>query len=371
MRKRWPWLLLVGLVLALAASLALRSLIDADRLARWLDGWLQQQAGLRLEIGGETAIRLRPRPAVMLQEVRLSRLDDGATLFSARRFELELPYRALWSEGIELHRLRLVGPEFALDRLLALDGGDPGAPPGLPALPRLNRGLLIEDGRLLALDAGGSPALRIEALELATGPLLEQEAFEIELRGLIHEPLAEPLPLTLRLDGIARQTGQHLRLDPLKLRLWPARRATGTAPGRLAGWLDYGPAAGSSGDLELSLEAPLMQALGLPAQPLRAELRAGLHADGPLWLRLELDYAGQRAKLDGDGVNPARILAALAELDPARPLDLLGRLATLPAPLRIDAAVDAARGEDWALAGLRVGLLREPEFGPPAPDPPP
>jgi hypothetical protein len=322
LRGRRAWIALAVLVVLLAgATLAIRSAIKPENLARTITAWVERELGATLTLEQAPALRLVPRLQLDLEGVRLERND--ALLASVGELRIALPWSSLWKGGLAVESLSLRRPTIAwpaLTQLLA-ELSDPDAPAQTPRLPRIAVGLRIEDGTLLSGPDDGD--WRLDQVSILTTPLQDGEPFHIDAGARLRGGQARTVSLTLR--GRPSNASTGLDLDELvgRIVISPDNRPLGDGmtidldgfvrvdssgigaaelAGRLPGWPDWLP-----------------NMLGYaPDQPVAMSLRRSA-GEGVLVATLTQDDKMLSARLQA-----ADLVAAAALAD--RPLAAMARL---------------------------------------------
>lgn len=337
LRGRRAWIALAVLVVLLAgATLAIRSAIKPENLARTITGWVERELDATLTLEQAPALRLVPRLQLDMAGVRLER--NGSLLASVGELRIAMPWSSLWRGGLAVESLTLRRPTIAwpaLTQLLA-ELSDPAAPARTPRLPRIAVGLRIEDGTLLSGPDDGD--WRLDQVSILTTPLQNGEPFHIDAGARLRGGQARTVSLTLR--GRPSNASTGLDLDALvgRIVISPDNRPLGDGmtidldgfvrvdssgigaaelAGRLPGWPDWVP-----NMLGYATDQPV--ALSLRRSAGEAVLVASLTQD--------------------DKVLSARLQAA----------DLMAALALADRPL---AALAALRSV-WQLDALALGDVR-------------
>jgi nitrogen fixation protein len=279
-RRRWLYLLVVLVALAVAGSLLVRHLTRPELLARLLVQQIEQRTGLLLEIRGDPDIRLLPRLSLELTEITLS-LADGERLLSAASLQMALPWRALREPVVSLDMLTLNRAEIDLDALWRLaDAGDDVGPPPPLRLPPVASHLRLSDSRIASPARGFS----LEALQIDSAPLLEGKPWRLNARGRYHgEAREEGRAFVFDLATLPRHTAAGLRLTDFSASLERA----GEPPLRasLRGLVELAPPQ-TGGEVVLKLSRWPRELPELPlgddlAAPIEASLRWNAWGLGP------------------------------------------------------------------------------------------
>lgn len=173
----WRWIaaavIVLILVLALAGTLVVRSLLQPQRFTALLQSQLAN-AGLVLSVDKPAAPALWPHPAVQLQGFRLSVAGATTPLLSASEARIVVPWRALLHRELAIQRLEIETPRIDLDQLQTLLSRMPHRA-GAPRLPRIGAGMRIVSGTVVR---GDQPLLF--DLNAETGPLLPGTPFHLD-----------------------------------------------------------------------------------------------------------------------------------------------------------------------------------------------
>ena len=140
------WLLGIALVLV-AALLALRVVLQPQRLTRYALGALGDALGLDITATGVGEYRLRGSPVLVARDVVARVPNSQVPVLRAQRVLVQVPWSTLRSRGavLDIERIELDRPRLdagALQRWLA------ARPSGDGGLPTLRRGLQVRAGRI-------------------------------------------------------------------------------------------------------------------------------------------------------------------------------------------------------------------------------
>lgn len=210
---RWKILLGVLVLLIGGSFLAVRLLLDPQRVSDFLLDRAGKALGLEISVSEPAGIGLLPHLAIELYGVSARAPGDFEVLFSARFVEITLPWSSLRSEHFEVTSLRLDQATLnlsAFERWRAAQTASEIGPPAPLQLPPFDAPLRIREGRVIA------PDWRITGIEASASPLLEAEPFGLELSARL-ERGEEPLDIALRLDLLPSTTPEGVQLDELKL----------------------------------------------------------------------------------------------------------------------------------------------------------
>jgi hypothetical protein len=355
LRGRRAWIALAVLVVLLAgATLAIRSAIKPENLARTITAWVERELDATLTLEQAPALRLVPRLQLDMAGVRLER--NGSLLASVGELRIAMPWSSLWRGGLAVESLTLRRPTIAWPALTQLlsELSDPDAPARTPRLPRIAVGLRIEDGTLLSGPNDGD--WRLDQVSILTTPLQNGEPFHI--------------------DAGARLRGGQARTVSLTLRGRPSNASTGLDLDALVGRIVISPDSRPLGDgMTIDLDGFVrVDSSGIGA----AEL-AGRLPGWPDWVPNMLGYATDQpvALSLRRSAGEAVLVASLTQDDKVlsarlQAADLMAALALADRPL---AALAALRSV-WQLDALALGDVRiegiRLEIAPVAvPEPPP
>jgi hypothetical protein len=164
--RRLAWIGLALLILALAAGIGLRYVLQRQHVSRLVLDQLGHALGLTLTSSGATQYSVRGTPTLVIRDVVAVEPGTATPLLRANRIFVSLPWstiRALAAgtagSTITMDRIELDHPSMDLD---ALQRWLAHRPPGKSRYPVLRKGLKVTDGRIttrgwsldgLALDA--------------------------------------------------------------------------------------------------------------------------------------------------------------------------------------------------------------------------
>lgn len=354
------WLVALALVLVVAL-LALRVVLQPERLTRFVLGAVGDAIGLEITAGGVGEYRLRGSPMLVARDVVARVPGSKAPVLRARRVLVQVPWSTVRSRGavLDIERIELDGPVVdveALQRWLA------ARPAGDGAIPTLRRGLQVRDGRiegggwalqqldvdLPALRPGQRVAGRIRG-QAASGAT--RAGFDLALAltqpangagfaafgqvAVVHDDISAPM--RVRLSGRVLSGPDALRVAPLRLAV------AGTARGA-------------------AFELPFVAAIDGPAR-----LAGGTWTLGPAGFVLRGDDPVPRLDAGGrvrfaEGALGIAVRGSIARWPAAWPA--LPPLSASPAPLAfaldydgVPALSDAARLQlDWDGASADVAF---------------
>lgn len=150
LRRRWI-ILLVLFVLAFSAFVALRALLQPERISAFLLRQAEQATGLTLTLERPADIGLWPDLHVELYGLTAHAPGSESPVLYADRVEARLPWSSLRDSGeIRLGGLRLISAQLDVPALLAfLDSRAAGGPPAPLQLPSLDAPLEVRDARII------------------------------------------------------------------------------------------------------------------------------------------------------------------------------------------------------------------------------
>lgn len=243
-RKRIALLLIAGAVLLLLLAIALRFVLQPDRVAGFALSAIGNALGLEIDAAGTSEYRLLGGPQLVVRNVTVR--EPGATtpLLRAQRVLVSVPWSTVRSRGekLDITRLELGAPILDVQ---ALQHWLSTRPSGETRLPTFSDGVQVDDGRI----EGNS--WRIEALSLSL-PRLQSDR---------------------RIDA---RVGGRFKTETLSLRFNLAAAMTRPASG--AGIAVIGPITAEAKDWRLPARlraaGPLYFDDGVRIAPLRASLVA-------------------------------------------------------------------------------------------------
>ncbi len=291
-------MLLALAVFAMAALLAVRWLLQPDNLVPLVLSQAEQAMGLEITVRGESDLRLRGTPQLVLREVTARMPGVPTPVLEAERVLVAVPWSTLRSRGSDTtaRRLEFDAPVVRLEQLRQWLAS---RPPSKAPVPTITRGIGISDGSLLAgdwalhdldadvpeLDAGkplrATLSARFEADGLAApfeGALAMQKPSldgALGIAGGVFPAAAGwKSQATFRLSGILRDAAGQLRLERAVLGA-NVRYFGDGEPSQFALGL-AGPAHVQSGRLEVQPLAIAVRGKGaIPQLDARGELSAG------------------------------------------------------------------------------------------------
>jgi hypothetical protein len=303
--RRRRIVLLALAVAALAALLAVRWLLQPDNLVPLILSQAEQATGLEITARGESDLRLRGTPQLVLREVTARMPGAPVPILEADRVLVSVPWSTLRSRGSDTtaRRLEFDAPVVRLEQLRQWLAS---RPPSTDPVPSITRGIEISDGSLLA-DDWALRDLDANVPELDPGkPLRAALSGRFEADGLaapFEAALAMQKPsldgalgiagevfpaaagwksqATIRLSGILRDDAGQLRLQSAVLGA-NVRYVVDGEPSQFALGL-AGTARLRSGQLELRPLAVALRGRGaIPDLDARGDLSAGETLDSSL-----------------------------------------------------------------------------------------
>ncbi|HET8898887.1 MAG TPA: hypothetical protein VFN09_08980 [Rhodanobacteraceae bacterium] len=260
----------VVIALLLVAWLA-RSLLAPERFTALLTQAVADQ-GLTLELAAPAQPAVWPRPAVVLDGLRLSLPGGGDTVLAADELRLVLPWSAISGRQLRIGWLELSRPRFDLAALRRWLATRP-ASHGQSVLPRIEAGVVVHDGVVASADA-----LLLDRLELSTGRLESGQSFR--LQSSARDNRARPLALTLQARP---QLDSGINLDSLQIHFTAGRDAALALTGQLRWSADatlsgalVGTARLAQQHYELRLGIESLQAMNLALDGDKAKLALSL-----------------------------------------------------------------------------------------------
>lgn len=337
-RTRWlrPALIALALIVPLLAAggWLLARALPPPQLAALLTQQVRQATGRELRIGGELALHLWPRLAVVASDVSLSNMAGGSQpqMLQVRRLRLAVALWPLLQRRVEIDRVALEGVDLLLETdrrghgnwLLRGQGaggertttGDDAGSAAQVAVEQL----LLQDLRLRWRDgrSGSHHELRIDRATLApqgertridARVTLQQQRWELQgssgrIAALADAAADWPLELHARTSGAELKLSGRLRGGSAPRELQGELSAQLSARDAIAPWTDAALPLPLSLQAQLSANAQRLQAPAIAAtlagQPLRGQLTAEL---GP---PLRIDARLQAQALDLTHWQPAR-----------------------------------------------------------------
>lgn len=325
--RRWLWIALGAVVVAIVAGLALVATIDFEQFARARFGLVEQATGRQLRVGGQLSVRLLPRIVIVAEDVTFANAKWGSQpdMLRVKRGEAVLAILPLLRHQLEVSRLVLIEPQLLLETDAAGKGnwvlapksaagsGDTGESFAIAA-----PSIVVEQGRVTIRDRKDTLQFAIDrlSLEQRVGTGVDR----IELKAAWRE---QPFTVQGTVGSVARLMEKDVK--------WPLDLAF-SMPGtevKFAGYLDRSAErAAVSGKLAADVRdfAALSRLAGARIDlPTPATLQATLAASAdqqrvePLVLRFGETAIEGSAAISTSGAKP-RISARLASgnLDLAR-----------------------------------------------------
>ncbi|RMG28351.1 MAG: AsmA family protein, partial [Gammaproteobacteria bacterium] len=325
-------LLLVGVLLLVAAALALPLLFDPNAFKGELTKLVREKTGRELTITGPIDLSVFPWLAVEVQGVRLGNAPGFGIQPFAEAKEVKVGVRLLplLRREVEVSSVTLEGLSLHLARNRAgvanwedLNGGGgppekpatkPAAPPAAAPLAALRLGgVQVEDASIEWRDALRGVRYAVQDLDLEVGRVEPGEPFDLRLQGKV--TASRPtLQGRFSLTGRMRIDATLARIEVASLALETDLSGKGLPGGKL--------------DAELGLEATLDRAAGTLTMP-RFSLAA-----------LDLRVAGN---LEGKGLNANRPeFSGHLKADEFVPREVLAKLGVTLPPLRDPAVLSKA-----------------------------
>ena len=221
-KRRWPWILGIGLALLAAAGLWINHQLEPSRLARTVLSALGESQGLEITIEGQPDYALRPEPRLVLPNVVARQPGAAAPLLTAGRAEISLPWETIWGgdDTVVITRIELERP--ALDLAALADWQQSRPPSPVFEVPTLTRGMQVVQGRV----QGGD--WHVQDLSLDLDHLAANEPARIELAGtLVRDSLRVSGDAVLSVEKAGESTGFGLQAEGA------IEREQGTLPYRL------------------------------------------------------------------------------------------------------------------------------------------
>lgn len=193
-RKRIALLLIAGAVLLLLLAIALRFVLQPDRVAGFALSAIGDALGLEIDAAGASEYRLLGGPQLVVRNVTVR--EPGATtpLLRAQRVLVSVPWSTVRSRGekLDITRLELDAPSLDVQ---ALQHWLSTRPSGETRLPTFSNGVQVDNGRV---EGGG---WRIEAFSLALPRLQPDRRIDARAGGRLHigMPRTETLSLQFNL----------------------------------------------------------------------------------------------------------------------------------------------------------------------------
>ncbi|KFL36726.1 hypothetical protein [Arenimonas donghaensis] len=176
-KRRWPWVLGIGLALLAAAGLWINHQLEPSRLARTVLSALGESQGLEITFEGQPAYALRPEPRLVLPNVVARQPGAAAPLLTAGRAEISLPWDTVWGGDDTVVITRIELERSALDLAALADWRQSRPPAGVFEVPTLTRGIEVVEGRVQG------DGWHVQDLSLALDHLAANEPARIELAG--------------------------------------------------------------------------------------------------------------------------------------------------------------------------------------------
>lgn len=210
--QRRTRLTLLAVVIALAALLlaaviAVYVLLQPQRITDMLRDQARQ-AGMTLALSAPAEPTLWPQPALVLHGLTLS--ANNRPVLVAARARVELPWRTLLGGPPTITQMELDTPRLDLSRLSRAVAGMNHGGSGVPELPRIKAGIVINHGSLVQ-----DGKLMLDDMHLETGALLPDHVFSLQLTASMHGQAFKltllttphPTPQALQFEHI------HITLD--------------------------------------------------------------------------------------------------------------------------------------------------------------
>lgn len=209
-RRRWRWLLVVA-ALALGAWLALRILLQPERLSAFLLQQAESASGLEFTLARPADVGFWPDLHLVLDGLTVSAPQATTPILRSQRVEVVLPWSAVRGDSLRLRELRLTPMVLDLAALLAwLESRSELGPPAPLQLPRLDAGLRVARSRI----SHGEWSLADLDLELSG--LRAGQPSTARVSAILTGPTRR-IPFSATLNFVPRQDGDTIRLDPLSL----------------------------------------------------------------------------------------------------------------------------------------------------------
>ena len=209
-RRRWIWFGLLPALL-LIALLAVRWLLEPERLSAFLLRQASQATGLQLALSEPAGVGFWPDLHLELAGVQARAPGGTAPLLQVQRIDVVLPWSAVTSDEFSLRSLRLSAPVLdwaALQAWLATrDASDAPA-----RLPRVDAAIVASDGRI----AGDGWSM--EAVSLFLPSLRLGERVDLQLATRLVTPMREML-IDLHLRVVPREVDDGLVFDDVVFEL--------------------------------------------------------------------------------------------------------------------------------------------------------
>lgn len=209
-KRRWPWVLGIGLALLAVLALWINHQLEPSRLARTVLSALGESQGLQITFEGKPEYALRPEPRLVLPNVVARQPGAAAPLLTADRAEVSLPWDTIWGgdDKVVITRIELERPALDLAALADWQRSRPAASPVFE-VPTLTRGLRVTDGRIqgegwhvqdLLLDLGSLEASKPARLELM-GTFVRETVSVTGRATLTVEKASESTPFGVQAKG--------------------------------------------------------------------------------------------------------------------------------------------------------------------------
>lgn len=330
-RRRWRWLLLLGLPLGLLALL--HWTLQPERLGQALLDQLSAAIGLPIRVDEPATLGYWPGLHLQLRGLQVGSAAEA--LLEADALAIFLPLSVLWSD-LEVKSVALRRPILRLARLADLPSAAAAEGPPRPLILPSIDSLVIDDGRI---EFGHG---QIEALSLVLEDFRAGQTLALRGSGRWRAGTLD-LPVQLELQAAVDALQPALALDLTALTVGSA-----SAPSALSGrgQLRLQPPQQLDFDVALSLAdwpvewpaLPTALQARLPGQSLRLSHRGGADLGGPI----HLHSAGPLGTLDAE-ITLDALSAWIAAADP-----------TAPPPFRLQAEIPALDVDGLQIEGLRI-----------------
>lgn len=274
--RRWliP-LVLIGLIMA--ALLAVRSLMQPERISALLLSQLQTATGFEFRLQRPADVGLWPDLHLALEGLDVRAPSAQSPFLRVARMDLALPWSALHDDsGLHIRRLRLIEPKLDLPALAdVLSHRSDAGPPAPLQIPQLDSPLQIRDGIVRGAD------WRLEELDATLPALRERVPAQLDAQATLVAGDARQ-PFVLHLSATPDSDGTRLNLANIQLDL--QLDALPDWQPRIQGRVDWQPA----GALDFELQTQILPwpaswpALPLPASDDPASVRVQYHGDSML-----------------------------------------------------------------------------------------
>lgn len=174
-RLRLGLIIAAGVILALLLALfiAARVLLQPERFSDMLRD-AAATAGLKLTLGAPAEPSLWPQPAVVLRDMTLS--VKGRPLLLVAKARLVVPWRAFLGGPPSITQLQLQSPRLDIGAVPSALAQLPPSAGGVPNLPRIDTGIVVEDGSLVLDDR-----VLLDHMHLETGVLAPGQPFALHV----------------------------------------------------------------------------------------------------------------------------------------------------------------------------------------------